>query len=59
MTLRRFHALATIAWAVLLLPSLLWWKDSLLWIVLMSVWANLAGHFAAWQAARAEDASAS
>lgn len=55
--LRRFHAAATVAWLLLIVPSLLWWKDSILWVVLMSVWANVASHFSAWQGARAEDAA--
>jgi uncharacterized membrane protein YdbT with pleckstrin-like domain len=54
--LRRFHATMTIVWLVLTVPSLLWWSESLLWIILLSVWANVASHFGAWQGARAEDA---
>ena len=56
-TLRRLHAGATVMWALLLIPTVLWWRDSVFWVALMSVWANLAGHAGAWQAARAEDAS--
>lgn len=52
---RQVHAALTVIWIGLLVPSLLWWAHSLLWVVLMSVWANIAGHFSAWQAARAED----
>lgn len=55
--LRRFHAVATVAWLVLTVPSVLWWKNSILWVILLSVWANVASHFGAWQAARAEDAA--
>jgi hypothetical protein len=55
--LRRFHAVMTLAWLALAIPSLLWWKDSILWIILLSVWANFASHFGAWQSARAEDAA--
>jgi uncharacterized membrane protein YdbT with pleckstrin-like domain len=55
--LRRFHATATIVWLLLVVPSVLWWKQSLLWIILLSVWANVASHFGAWQGARAEDAA--
>lgn len=47
----------TWVWLLLLVPSLLWWKDSILWVILLSVWANVASHFSAWQGARAEDAS--
>lgn len=57
--LRRFHAIATAVWALLLIPSLLWWKDSILWVIVLSVWANIASHFGAWQGARAEDAAGS
>lgn len=55
--LRRFHAVATVAWLVLVVPSVLWWRDSILWVIVLSVWANFASHFGAWQAARAEDAA--
>jgi hypothetical protein len=57
--LRRFHAVMTLVWLVLVIPSLLWWSQSLLWIILLSVWANVASHFACWQSARAEDAATS
>lgn len=26
----------TVVWAILLVPSILWWKDSLLWVIIMS-----------------------
>ena len=53
--LGKFHAIATIAWILSLAPTLLWWRESVLWVALMSVWANVAGHWSAWQASRAED----
>jgi hypothetical protein len=37
-------------------PSLIWWKASIPWLVAMSVWANVAGHFASWMGARSEAA---
>lgn len=52
---RRVHFWLTIAWAVALVPSVVWWKNSIPWLVFMSVWANLAGHWASYQAARSED----
>jgi hypothetical protein len=55
--LRRFHAAMTLAWLVLGVPSVLWWKSSILWVIILSVWANLASHFAAWQGARAEESA--
>jgi hypothetical protein len=46
-----------VAWCVAIIPTLLWWKDSVLWVALMSLWANIASHFAAYLAAKAEQAS--
>lgn len=54
--LRRFHGVAVIVWILLLAPTLLWWKESVLWVALMSIWANVASHWSAWQASRAEQA---
>ena len=48
----RFHKWATIAWAVLALPTVLWWRDSIFWVAFMSLYANVASHWAAYQAAR-------
>lgn len=57
--LRRFHAVMTVVWLVLVVPSLIWWKDSILWVVAMSWYAIVVSHATAWQAARAEDAAES
>lgn len=51
----RFHAVATVVWVVLLVPALLWWKDSVPFLVLISVWANIASHWASFQAAKADE----
>ncbi len=53
--LRRFHLGATCTWVCLVVPTLVWWKDSILWVALMSVWANVAAHWSAYQGARAEE----
>lgn len=47
----------TVLWALAIVPTLLWWKDSILWVSLMSLWANIAAHAAAWQGSRAEAAN--
>jgi len=52
--LRWLHAALTIVWFVLVIPSVVWWRNSVPWLVFMSVWANVAGHFGSWQSARAE-----
>jgi hypothetical protein len=56
-TLRRLHAGLTIVWVGLIVPTLIWWRESILWVAFMSLYANIASHAAAWQAARAEDAA--
>lgn len=49
-----FHKWATIVWILLVIPSILFWSQSLVWIILMSVWANVAGHWSSYQASRVE-----
>lgn len=43
----------TVLWALLIIPSVLRWSNSIAWLVFMSVWANVAASAATWQAARA------
>ncbi len=54
---RKVHLVLTITWSALLIPSVLWWHQSILWVVFMSCYANVAGHWAGYQAARAESDS--
>ncbi|MCV5836777.1 hypothetical protein OFN62_27935, partial [Escherichia coli] len=35
-------------------PSLIWWKDSVLWVILISIYANIVGHLSGYSAARAD-----
>lgn len=49
-----FHMTMTMVWAGLAVPTLLWWKESILWVALMSEYANTVGHWSSFQAARAE-----
>lgn len=51
---RRFHLALTGVWMVAIVPTIIWWHDSVLWVALMSSWANMVGHASAYQAARAE-----
>jgi hypothetical protein len=50
----KFHGWMTVLWICLIIPSLLFWSQSVMWVVLMSVWANIAGHWSSFQAAQAE-----
>lgn len=53
-TWRKLHAGLTLVWLALMVPSLVWWRESIPWLIFISVWANVAGHFSAWQGSRAE-----
>jgi len=49
------HTALTLVWVALVLPTLLWWRESVLWVALMSLWANIASHWAAREAAKAKE----
>lgn len=53
---RTFHMLMVAVWSVLVIPAWLWWRDSVFFVIFVSLYANAATHFSAWQAARAEEA---
>lgn len=53
-TLVRFNVVMMAVWTVLILPTVLVWKDSVLWVALISVYALIVSHFAAYDASRAE-----
>lgn len=55
MSARRLHLVLTLVWAGALLPTLLWWRESILWVAFMSLYANVVGHWSAYQASRAEE----
>jgi hypothetical protein len=42
---------------MLTIPTLLWWKNSILWVSLMSIYAIVVSHLAAYSAAHAEKAA--
>lgn len=50
----RIHAGAAIVWALLMVPSVLFWKESITWVIIMSAYANFAGSVASWTAARGD-----
>lgn len=55
--MRRLHLALTGLWAATAVPTLTLWRDSILWVAFMSLYANVVGHWSAYQAARAEEAS--
>lgn len=55
---KHFHFWATLFWLASLVPTIIWWKNSILWVGIMSCWANVAAHWASYQGASAEQAGA-
>ncbi|HBV2583327.1 TPA: hypothetical protein MDS46_004396 [Klebsiella pneumoniae] len=55
--IKRCHLVAAVMWAGLAIPSLIWWKDSVLWVILISIYANIVGHLSGYSAARADQAA--
>lgn len=53
----QFNQVAIAVWSILLIPTMLIWRDSLTWIVFMSWYAIFVSHGTAWIAARAEVAA--
>ncbi len=52
--IRTVNGWAVLVWLTLIVPTVLFWKESILWVALMSIWANVASHYTAWLAARTE-----
>lgn len=57
--MRRVHATLLVVWLILAVPAVLVWRDSVPFLVFVSVYANVVGHWSALQGARAEKASGS
>ncbi|EOZ0910080.1 hypothetical protein H8L37_00745 [Klebsiella quasipneumoniae] len=55
--IKRCHLVAAVMWGGLAIPSLIWWKDSVLWVILISIYANIVGHLSGYSAARADQAA--
>lgn len=51
----RLHLCLMLFWAATLPPTLLWWRDSVAWVAVMSWYALVVGHWSSFQAARAEE----
>lgn len=55
--IKRCHLVAAVMWVGLAIPSLIWLKDSVLWVILISIYANIVGHLSGYSAARADQAA--
>ena len=52
--LQYYHLFMMVVWPFLAIPTILWWKDSVVWVAILSLYANFAGEFGAWHASRSE-----
>ncbi len=50
--IKRCHLVAAVMWVGLAIPSLIWWKDSVLWVILISIYANIVGHLSGYSSAK-------
>jgi hypothetical protein len=48
------HYIMAAVWLTLVVPTVLLWKQSVLWVAFMSLYANFVGHLSAAKASRAE-----
>jgi hypothetical protein len=53
LTPERLHLGLTLLWAALLVPTLLWWRESVFWVIVMSWYANVSSSWSAYESARA------
>lgn len=49
----RVHLVSAGVWVMLTPPAILWWKESIVFLVFASLWANIAAHLSAALAAHA------
>jgi hypothetical protein len=52
--MRKANGWLLIFWVIMAFPSMIFWANSVPYLVGVSVYAIVAGHWSAWQAARTE-----
>jgi hypothetical protein len=58
-TLKRLHLVGVVVWLGLAYPTIVWWKESILWVSIMSLYTIVIDHLGGYGAARAEKSSSS
>ena len=53
-TLRKAHLVGAVIWIGLAYPTIVWWKESVLWLCMISIYTVVLDHLGGWGAARAE-----
>lgn len=46
------HVILAIIWILLIIPTVVWWNSSILWVAFMSVYAIVTQHATGYSAAR-------
>jgi hypothetical protein len=54
-TMRILHGWLTVIWFVLAFPIMYFWSENIKFLVFVSVYAVVTGHWSSWQAARVEE----
>jgi hypothetical protein len=50
----KVHLILTLFWSLMIIPTLLWWTESVPYLVSISLYAIITGHFSSYEATRAE-----
>ena len=50
----KFHLFLTVFWIIMIIPTVVWFKSSIEYLVGISVYAVITGHFSSYEATRAE-----
>lgn len=50
-----FDLIMVFIWILLLIPTVLWWKDSVMWVAIMSIYNNVVGHWGSHKAGKSEE----
>lgn len=48
---KRAHQALAVTWVLFAIPTMLWWSDSILLVLAISIYANFVGHISAAEAA--------
>jgi len=52
--MRKLHGWLTVIWFVAAFPIMIFWSQSVVFLVFVSVYAVVTGHWSSWQASRVE-----
>lgn len=50
----KMHLILTIFWSIMIIPTLLWWTQSVPYLVALSIYAVIVSHFSSYEATRSE-----